>query len=203
MLKETIKYEDFDGNPQEETWHFHLSPAELVEVQMELGYRFEIDPTEENQAAGLQDKLNEIVKTGSPKLIIETFKYLIEKTVGKRDGNLFVKDEEIRKQFMLTNAYSTFFMGLVTDANKAAEFIKAVLPKVIADKVANLETLTGTPNESPQQATPAEEDTRPAWVREGRLPNKKELMAMPQEQLVKLMQERAAGTTPTATQSGD
>jgi hypothetical protein len=179
MLKKTINYTDFDGNPQQEDWYFHLSKAELVEFNYELGGMDE---------GGLEKRIKEIVTSNNAKLILSTFKDLIKRTVGKRsvDGKRFLKTQDIVDDFMTTEAYSALFMELVTNAEAAAAFIRGLVPSDMADKI-DMNALNTAQVSSVTETV----DDRPAWVRENREPTKAELLKMPQEQLVELMRQKA------------
>jgi hypothetical protein len=127
MLKKTIKYEDFDGNEVEETYYFHLSKAELVELEM-------------SHEGGLHDYLQRIVDSNDGKAVIAEFKNLILAAYGERsdDGKRFIKSQEMRDEFASTEAYSTLFMELCVDADKAAEFINGMVPAGLEKDVAKL-----------------------------------------------------------------
>jgi len=118
MLKRTIKYTDFDGNERNEDFYFNLSKAEVTE--MELGI-----------TGGMTQMLNKIVAEQDSKKIVETFKEIILKAYGEKspDGKRFIKTKELSDNFSYTGAYELLFMELATDAEAAAKFINAVLPK--------------------------------------------------------------------------
>jgi hypothetical protein len=119
MLKKTIKYEDFDGNERTEDFYFHLSKAEVME--MEVGV-----------VGGMTQMLNKIVeeKDSNPSKIVETFKDIILKAYGEKslDGKRFIKSEEISTAFSQTEAYSQLFVELATDESAAAAFINGIIP---------------------------------------------------------------------------
>lgn len=127
MLKKTISYEDFDGNPVTEDHYFHLSKADLVEMEM-------------SQEGGLSKELQAVVESNDGKRIIETFKKLILDAYGQKsaDGKRFNKSPIIREEFATSEAYSALFMELVTDATAAAEFVNGIVPKGIEQDVAKL-----------------------------------------------------------------
>lgn len=117
MLKKTITYEDFNGETVSEDFFFHLSKAELVELEM-------------SHKEGLSEALQRIVDAEDNKQIVAEFKNIILTAYGKRspDGKRFIKNQELRDEFMSTEAYSTLFMELVTETDKAVEFINGIIP---------------------------------------------------------------------------
>lgn len=140
MLKKTITYEDFNGDTVSEDFFFHLSKAELVEL--ELSHR-----------GGLSEALKRIVASEDGKSIIAEFKNIILGAYGKRsdDGRRFIKTQELRDEFESSEAYSVLFMEMVTDAEAAAEFVNGVIPKNLAEEAAKLAARTESPQ--PEQLT--------------------------------------------------
>jgi hypothetical protein len=194
VLKQTIKYTDFDGEQQEEDWHFHLTKADVVEMQMEFGGTLD--------EGALEKRVKELFATKDAKVIIKFFKDMIAKSVGKRDGKRFVRTEEVANDFMQTEAYSAFFMSLVTDAEAGAAFFRSIVPADWAKQMDFTGTTVATPGQDPKSqfnntGTPAtEEDNRPAWIRENRFPTKTELMAMPKEEMAAAMLKRVNSQQP-------
>lgn len=175
MLKKTITFEDLDGNPITEDFYFNISKADLAEMEF-------------SQKGGMQDHLNAIVKAEDGKEIMRIFKEIIAMAVGKRseDGRRFIKTEDIRDEFLQTDAYSVLFMELVTDAGKGAEFITAIMPGDLAAKVAAGERVTDLP---------IPEEEMPAWMREDREPNPRELQLMTKDEMQAAFRYRAEKAT--------
>lgn len=125
MYKKIIKYEDFEGVSRTEEAYFNLTDAEVSKWLLTTG-----DYT-------LDKVLERLTKKINGKEIMEHFENLIRLSYGRKslDGRRFEKSKEIWEDFSQTNAYSIFFMELITDARKAAEFINNIIPKEMADKV--------------------------------------------------------------------
>lgn len=125
MLKKTITYEDFNGNTVSEDFFFHLSKAELVELEL-------------SHKGGLSDSLKKIIESEDGKAIIAEFKNIILTSYGKRsdDGRRFVKNQTLRDEFESSEAYSTLFMELVTDAEAAADFVNGIIPAGLSEEAA-------------------------------------------------------------------
>lgn len=158
MLKKTIEFEDLDGNKVSEDFYFNLNKAELAEMEL-------------SQDGGLQAYLTRLIKSNDGGDIIKTFKDILMASVGKRseDNRRFIKNDEVRAEFEQSDAYSTLFMELVTDADASADFIKAIVPKDLV------------PGESVTNLVIPDED--PDYVKENRDPTPAELQAMNPEQL--------------------
>lgn len=124
MLKKDFTYKNIDGEEVTETWYFNLSTAELTKMHL---------TADGDIVAHLQG----IIASQDGKKIIEAFEDVIRRSVGKRggtDGKSFVKSPDIAADFMGSEAYSDFFITLVTDAHAAAEFINGVMPGDLAEK---------------------------------------------------------------------
>lgn len=124
MLKRTETFTDFDGNTRTEDFYFNLTKAELTEMQM-------------SEVGGLEKRLKGIIMAQDGVRIMSFFKDILLKSYGVKsaDGRRFIKNDEVRKEFEETEAYSQIFMDLVTDANKMADFIKAVIPSDLSEQV--------------------------------------------------------------------
>ena len=125
MLKETIKYTDYNGVERTEDFWFHLSKAELMEWEM-------------GTTGGLTEMIKRIVDAQDAPAIIKIFKELVLKAYGQKspDGKRFIKSEELATEFSQTEAYSQLFMDLATDADKAAAFVNGIMPSDMVEKAA-------------------------------------------------------------------
>ena len=117
MITKTIKYNDYNGTEREEKFLFNLSKAELMEMEM-------------GTTGGLAEMIQKIVEAQDAPQIIKIFKELILKAYGQKsaDGKRFIKSKELSEEFSQTEAYSQLFMELATNAEKAAEFVKGIVP---------------------------------------------------------------------------
>ena len=127
MLKKTIIYNDFNGDEVSEDFFFHLSKAELVELEL-------------SHHGGLSEALQRIVAAKDGKGIVQEFKNIILSAYGQRsdDGKRFIKNQQIREEFESTEAYSSLFIELVTDADAAVEFINGIIPADMAAEASRL-----------------------------------------------------------------
>lgn len=128
MLKKIITYKAFDGREVTDTFYFHLSEADVTKWLIT------------NEDCTLDKKLIKLMEGSRGKDIMDTFDELIRSSVGvmSADGKRFVKSEEITNSFLQTNAYSDLFMELVSDGEKAANFIKAIIPNDLSDRIESI-----------------------------------------------------------------
>jgi hypothetical protein len=125
MLKKPITFTDFDGNKVTKEFWFHISKAELAE--MHLLY----------PEGDLTAYLRELISSNDVKRQLEIVKQIIAMSVGERTSTgRFIKNDEIRQEFMSSDAYSELFMELIQDAQKTADFMNAVMPADLVAAVA-------------------------------------------------------------------
>lgn len=123
MLKETIKYVDFNGLEREEDFYFNLTRTELIRMEM-------------SKNGSLTGLITKITKANDMPDIFEAMETLILKAYGEKsiDGRYFNKSEEISNNFMNSPAYDHLFEKLTTDANYAFKFLMNILPKDMAEQ---------------------------------------------------------------------
>lgn len=125
MLKKTITYTDYNGDERTESFYFNLTEAELTKMEL-------------SKNGGMEQYIRRIVETKDGQQIMDTFEKILLASYGEKslDGRRFIKSKELAEAFTQTEAYSELFMELVTDAKAGAEFVNGLMPKKIADKVA-------------------------------------------------------------------
>lgn len=123
MLTRTFTYNDFNGDQRTETCCFHLTQAELTE--MNTSYN-----------GGLEKALRRVAEEKDVKKIVEILKDIILRSYGKKseDGRRFIKSQELRDEFAQTEVYSMLFMELANDANAAAAFANGIIAKPSHDQ---------------------------------------------------------------------
>lgn len=118
MLKRTIEYENYDGVSVKEDFYFNLSQSELTMMEM-------------SEDGGLAARLQSIIDKKDGKNIMTTFRDILLKSYGVKsaDGRRFMKSPELSKEFSETPAFDILFTELVTNPEKALEFVQAIIPK--------------------------------------------------------------------------
>jgi len=150
VLKKTIAYEDFNGEDVVEEHYFHLTMAELVEIEVSF-------------KGGLSEAMKRIIATEDGETIMKEVKNIILKSYGVRspDGRQFTKNAQLREEFEATGAYSALFMELVTNAGATAEFINGIVPAKLAEEATRIEAATKLMQEGKDQPPKLEEVPKP------------------------------------------
>lgn len=124
MLKKDITYKNYDEESVTETFWFHISKAELVELRLVKG-------------EGYEAYLNKIIASENYKEILPIFKEIIALSIGRRDEEkkTFVKDPDYAQSFMSSEAYSELFMEFLTDVGAFVTFVNGVVPKDLSEQI--------------------------------------------------------------------
>lgn len=139
MLKKTITYSDFDGNPRTEVLHFNLTQTEALEIALDLPD--DVTATAQDlEAVDMNTAGAKFVEKMGSKGTFEFIKQLILKSYGIKsaDGRKFEKSPAIRDDFAQTLAFDQLFMELMQSDIAAAEFVNGVLPASLAEKVSQV-----------------------------------------------------------------
>lgn len=130
MLKKTIAYTDYNGVERTEDFYFHLSKAEITELELSTD-------------GGYAEMINKIINAKNVPSIAKIFKDLIFKAYGEKsdDGKRFIKSEEMSTAFSQTEAYSNLYMELATSADLASEFVNGIIPTDMVVKKPSVESL--------------------------------------------------------------
>lgn len=124
MFKDVITYTDYDGVERTETLYFNLSKAEMIKLDNSI-------------PGGLGNKMRSVVDAMDNVEIMNYFTKMIEFSYGRKsdDGRRFIKSKEITEDFLQTEAYSEFFMKLISDTDFAARFCEGILPDVPKEEI--------------------------------------------------------------------
>ena len=127
MLTKTVKYTDYNGNERTETLNFHLTKAEIAEMELSM-------------PGGMSAIIQRIIEAQDTKELIAIFKDLLLRSYGVKspDGRRFIKNDELREEFSQTEAYSEMFMELATDAKAASDFVNGIIPADMQEQLKNM-----------------------------------------------------------------
>ena len=95
MLKQPVKYFDFDGIEQTETLYFNLNRMELIALQARYGKEDMAKYIEKVVAEEDYQKMYDLLKD----IVLTSY------GVRSEDGKRFIKNEQIREEFETSLAY--------------------------------------------------------------------------------------------------
>lgn len=123
MIKKTITYKDFNGETRTEPFYFHLSRAELVEM-------------EASTIGGYKAMVEKAAREGDTPTLFKVVKEFVLKSYGIKslDGKRFEKSPEILASFEQSEAYSELLMELMGDDTAASAFINGIVSSASSSK---------------------------------------------------------------------
>lgn len=130
MFKDTISFEDYNGNQVTETFYFNISKPELAKLNYSVSGTY-VDKLERIQEA-LKAKDESVIGE-----VVDFFEEMVSLSYGikSEDGKRFIKSEEITNEFMQSNAYETIFMKLINDEDYGEKFFLGIVPSDISEAV--------------------------------------------------------------------
>lgn len=139
MLKKTITYEGMDGSDVTEDFYFHLSKANLMELnwKVEGGFKAMLAEITAAQTGKPDEEKTEAELAAEQEATHNAFKKIVLVAVGKKssDGKHFLKSDDIRGDFENTEAFSELLFSLMADENVAAAFINGLMPRGFVEQV--------------------------------------------------------------------
>lgn len=136
MIYKDITYTDYNGVTRTERHWFHLSKAELTDMEM-------------TQEGSLTDALKAMVAAKDKVEIYKKFVWIIGRAYGVKseDGRRFMKDPDYFKAFTESEAYSVFLEDLLGGEEKVLAFVQGIMPNdAPKDKLVELQGQMTTPN---------------------------------------------------------
>jgi|SRR5580765_4441250 hypothetical protein len=127
MLVRPITYNDFfTGEKVTENFYFNLTSTEIMKLT--AGYE-----------GGLETVFQKIIDNKDANgMILEIDRFILT-AYGVKDGNDFIKNDEVRKKFTNTPAYDVLFMELSTTEDGLDKFLRAVIPKEALQEIERVE----------------------------------------------------------------
>lgn len=127
MLKKTVTYTDYNGIERTETFYFHYTEAEILDMEMSV-------------EGGLAERIQRIIDAKDQTSLMKEIKKFVLDAYGVKsdDGRRFMKNDEIRTAFVENPAYSEIWLELLSDENIASAFVNQVVPENMKDKLASL-----------------------------------------------------------------
>ena len=127
MIKKTVTYTDYNGEKRTETFYFHYSEAEILDMEM-------------SEEGSFAERIQRIIDAKDKTALMKLVKKFVIDAYGVKseDGKRFMKNDDVKAAFLECPAYSDIFMDTVTDDELAAEFVNGVIPSSMKDRVAKL-----------------------------------------------------------------
>lgn len=139
MLKQTINYINFDGEPATTTAYFNLQPREIRDLNIpemvrqaeKVNEEFQKlinDPNQDQNSMDFKQTTNELVGQ-----FLDVIEGIIDVSYGVRlDDNRFRKSPELLQEFKETAAFSDFLVSFANEPDVAKRFFDGLLPKGVA-----------------------------------------------------------------------
>lgn len=146
MYKKTITYTDFDENERVEDLYFNLTKSQLIEFALDLPENVSDSVSGDTKEIDEGQAVKKIMGAFGSKGVFKFLKDLILKSYGVRrdEGRRFEKSEQLSEEFSHTMAFETIMDEFMTDDLAAAEFVNAVIPQSIAEKMDNVQNIRKT-----------------------------------------------------------
>ncbi|QPL14701.1 hypothetical protein SEA_SCHWARTZ33_56 [Gordonia phage Schwartz33] len=145
MLKQSVRYTDFDDNESIETLYFNLTKTELAD---NLDIKDELEKLQQDFTGDRKRTLDEL----EIRRVLELVKKLMRLSYGVRseDGKRFIKTPAQWDEFTQTAVYDAFLFSLFAEPTKAIAFMTGILPKDL--RAAALEAANKDGNDAVRQA---------------------------------------------------
>lgn len=177
MHTKEITFENFEGNSVTRTFWFHLSKLEIAELELTLDQGLE----------GTLAKLGDGDQVRNAKEAYPILKEIIVGAYGEKssDGQSFVKSKEVRERFEYSPALGELIFELLSDPEKAGQFLEACLPAALVKEAKEVVARGEAPSQQPQLApTPTTDDGNTIELTDEELANKP-IETMTHEELVR------------------
>lgn len=129
-VKQTIRHKDPDGNKVESDWYFSLGRSDLLEMNL---------VHEHDDVTAYISQLMKDPK-GNSREILDMWKEMLFRSVGKREGQLLVKGPEVEREFRFSGAYEEFLSNLLDKEDAGSSFFVSIMPEDVQAKIAEDET---------------------------------------------------------------
>lgn len=131
MLKKTITYDGYNGEKKTKDFYFHMNQVEFAKLNGEV-------------PGGLEARLNEIIQDRDDNAMLLMIDLLVSRSFGKFDeDDEFTKIDRngrpLYEKFVNTDAYDKLIIELISGENNITNFLKAIMPKDIQNKMEEAE----------------------------------------------------------------
>ena len=119
MYTEKIKYTDLNGNDGVYTVYFNLNKMEVVTMQWSV-------------PGGVKQLFEQIIEAQDIHQILKWMTEILKKAYGEKsaDGKRFIKTDDGWEKFTQSAGYDDWMFGVITNPDKAAEIMRAIMPNI-------------------------------------------------------------------------
>ena len=126
MVKKTLTYNDYDGNPVTKDFYFNISKMEFRDLDRKI-------------PGGLQNLIDRIQTEKDENRMLDLMSMLILASYGeKAEDGRFVKEDAYGRKlssfFKVSEAWDVLFVNLLDNEDEMSEFLTGIVPKDIADE---------------------------------------------------------------------
>lgn len=124
MIKQTIKFKDYNDVEREQDYFFDINETELMELQIDT-------------IGGLHEKIEKTLKMNDQRAIYNLFKSILKASYGEKseDGIHFDKSEAVWERFTSSPAYNELMKGFLEKPESIADFIEGLMPKMTDEQL--------------------------------------------------------------------
>jgi hypothetical protein len=128
MLKQNVQYVDFNGNKKEKTIYLNMTRREAITFLARNGINAS-NKGGEGVSEQLNKKVNALVKKGDVKTMLDFIDDLLLSSYGEKseDGERFIKNDEVRKNFSESLAYQALFDQVLNDPKVTSNIAKGLV----------------------------------------------------------------------------
>lgn len=163
MLKKTITYlNPFTEQQVTEDFYFHISKADLVEMEVEQHKATYNKDGEE--LTGMRAHLQRVVDAQDGPTVLKEFKDILRRSYGKKVGDRFIKTAQAWEEFEGSEPYSELLFQLLSNAEEAAAFIEGIVPHNLERDISAVADRAN--GRTPAELSPEERETIQTLQRE-------------------------------------
>ena len=150
MYKQTLTYEDFNGDTVTESHHFNLSKREIKDLFIETPNFVDDFLSAFDTKPVIDKKTNKpVIDPETGEVVVElvdrreaakAIDYIVDLSYGVKteDGKRFIKSKELLDTFKTTGFYDELMIQLIIDQELATNFFNGIFPKEIQEKAKTL-----------------------------------------------------------------
>lgn len=125
MVKKTVTFNDFSGNPITKDFYFNLNKMEFRKLNNSI-------------PGGLQNLIEEIQRGKDTEQLIDLLSMLILQSYGEKGPNgEFVKydthGQRLSNYFEVSDAWDVMFLNLINNESELTDFLTGIVPKDVGD----------------------------------------------------------------------